>query len=284
MADADMPLILTDFDPRAGTRMAADVLYAHAVLGGVPVALHGTLYLPAPGGAAAPLLVWLPGNGHPTEQHDGQHDGQRGRLQTRRLARQLTAAGFALATPQLRPRAECDDLAEATRARLAEIERMPVAPGAARLTGWPALAATEDAARFVGWLAARAAALGLAPRPVLGGTGDGAATAFNLAFLAPFLGLERPEPAGILSFSGGFAWPGLYRPAVYPVFALHNPFDQTLDIGPIRALSQIDPALELIEAWEHQHGALRVHPKESRTQAYGRLRALLRDWCGVAAA
>lgn len=268
MADGPAPIALADFDARAGTRRAEAAVYGNAPLAGRRIALQAALYLPAPGGAPAPVLVWLPATG-------------RDSAQTRRLARQLTAEGFALAVPRVRRQAGEGDLAPPTRARLPALADLPLAPGAAALAGPAALAATEDAVRFLAWLAARAPALGLAGRPVLGGGGVGAAVAFNAAFLAPHLGLGRPDPGGILSYSGGFAWPTLYRPAVWPVFAIHNPFDRIVPIAPVRALSQADPALELVEAWLHAHGTLRAHPREPRPVTFGRIRDRLRAWAGA---
>lgn len=258
------------FDGRAGTQVAADLVYGHAPLNGQESALHATLYLPKPGGRPPPLLVWIHGGGFRVGSHD--------QLQIRRLARQLTIEGFALATPEYRLSAEEADLSEATRAKLTELERMPVADDAGWLSGTAAVAAAEDLAQFMTWLGAAREEIGYAGRPVLGGSGAGAVTAFNLAYLAPWLGLERPEPAGIFSFSGGFAWPGLYEPGKYPVFALHNPFDETLGIASVRALSQLDPELELIEAWEQDHGLLRVHPQEPKPVTFGRIRGMLEAW------
>lgn len=268
MADQTAPIALAAFDARAGTRMAAAVVYGDAPLAGRRIALEATLYLPAAGGAPAPVLVWLPG-------------ARRDRVRTRRLARHLTAEGCALAAPRLRWQAVEADLSPATRARLPALADLPPAPGAAALAGPAALAATEDAALFLGWLVARAPALGLAGRPVLGGSGAGAAVAFNAAFLAGLLALERPDPGGILCYSGGFAWPALYRPATCPVFAMHNPFDAILPIGSVRALARADPALELVEAWLQDHGALCAHPREPRPVTFGRIRDRLRDWAGA---
>ena len=260
------------FDGRAGSRVAADVVYGQAPLGGQEVALRASVYLPKPGGRPPPLLVWIHGGGF----RDGSHD----QLQIRRLARQLTIEGFALATPEYRLGAEEADLAVETRVRLTALERLPVA-GEPWMAGAAAIAATEDVARFLSWLEGQRAELGFAGRPVLGGSGAGAVTAFNAAYLAPFLKLERPEPGGILSYSGGFAWPELYEPGKYPVFALHNPFDETLSIAPVRALSQMDPEMELIEAWEQEHGLLRVHPQETKPVTFGRIRGLLEAWSGA---
>ncbi|MEQ8896644.1 MAG: hypothetical protein RID23_06095 [Roseovarius sp.] len=257
------------FDGKAGSRVAGDVVYGHAPLGGQEVALHATLYLPKPGGRPPPLLVWIHGGGF----RDGSHD----QLQIRRLARQLTIEGFALATPEYRLGAEAADLSAATRARLTVLENVPVA-GEPWMAGAAAIAAAEDVAVFLNWLEGVRAELGFAGRPVLGGSGAGAVTAFNAAYLAPVLGLQRPEPGGILSYSGGFAWPELYEPGKYPVFALHNPFDEVLGIASVRALSQRDPEMELIEAWEQEHGLLRVHPQETKPTTFGRIRGMLEAW------
>ncbi len=260
----------TEFETKTGTRIAADLVYGEAPLGGAMQPLQATIYLPKPGGSPPPLLVWIHGGGF-----TGGHYGQ---VHIRRLARQLTGTGFALATPGYRLGAVEGDLGPAVQARLAELAKVPQVGDPGQLAGPAALAACEDVAAFLRWLEARRDALPLSGRPVLGGSGAGGVTAFNLAFLAPWLGLERPEPAGILSFSGGFAWPGLYTPGRYPVFALHNPADTELGIASIRALSARDPALELLEAIEQDHGALRVHPKEPKAVTFGRIRAMLSKW------
>lgn len=274
MADGPAPPEFTGFDGRTGARVAEDVVYARAPRAGGQVALAATIYLPAPGSGPAPVLVWMP----PARPAGAA----RGGVLIRRLARHLTAEGIALAAPRFRLAAAEDDLLPATRARLGALAQVPVAPGAGALTGPAALAAAEDGARFLNWLAARQAVLGLAGRPVLGGSGTGAASAFGAAFLAPFLGIERPDPGGIFSYSGGFAWPALCRPGLCPVFALHNPFDDTLPIGPVRALSQADPGVDLVEAWLQEHGALRAHPREPRPVTFGRIRDRMREWTGTA--
>lgn len=260
------------FDGKAGSRVAGGVVYGHAALAGGETPLKATVYMPRPGGRPPPLLVWFHGGGF----EGGRHD----QLQIRRLARQLTIEGFALATPEYRLGATAGDLSDETQARLPELERLPVA-GEPWMAGAAAIAAAEDAARFLEWIDGERAGLGFAGRPVLGGSGAGAVTAFNAAYLAPYLGLKRPEPGGILSYSGGFAWPDLYAPGKYPVFALHNPFDDRLGIGSVRALSQLDPELELIEAWEQEHGLLRVHPHETKPITFGRIRDLLTAWASA---
>lgn len=274
MKDGSAPPQFADLDPSVGTRVAKDVVYAHAPQAGGQVALAVTLYLPAPGSRPAPVLVWTP--------PAGARAAARGGVLVRRLARQLTSQGFALAAPRFRPGATEADLTPATRARMAALALLPVAPGAEALAGPAAAAAAEDGARFLAWLVARQAALGLTGRPVLGGCAGGAASAFGLVFLAPHLGLDRPDPGGVLSYSGGFAWPALCRPGLCPVFALHNPFDTVLPIGSVRALCQADPGLELVEAWQHEHGALQAHPGEPRPVTFGRIRERLHAWSGAA--
>lgn len=265
----------TEFDAKSGARMAADLVYGAAPLEGEMRPLQATIYLPEPGDLPPPLLVWFHGGGF--------RSGHYGQVHIRRLARQLTGTGFALATPGYRLGAGEGDLGPAVRTRLPELAKLPQAGDPAQLAGPAALAACEDAAAFLRWLEARREALPFAGRPVLGGSGAGAVTAFNLACLAPWLGLERPEPGGILSYSGGFAWPELYIPGRYPVFALHNPADTEMGIASIRALSVRDPALELLEAMEQDHGALRVHPKEPKPVTFGRIRAMLSKWSAAPA-
>ena len=255
------------FDAKVGARVAADLVYGHAPLLGREVPLHASLYLPAAQDGPVPLLVWLHGGGFTS--------GDYGELQIRRLARQLTLEGFALAAPQYRLEAQESDLSPKVRDRLGALNRLPVAGEITELAGARAIAACEDAVRFLTWLEGQGDALPRLSRLVLGGSGAGAVTAFNAAFLAPWLGLARPDPAGIISISGGFAWPDLYVPGKYPVFALHNPFDTRLGIASIRALSHRDATVELIEALEQEHGVLKTHGDEPKATTFGRLRRLL---------
>lgn len=272
MPDGNALPEFTEFDRRTGARMAEDVIYARARQAGGQVALTVTLYLPAIGAGAAPVLVWMPPAGAAGATHGG--------MIVRRLARQLTSEGLALAVPRFRPAAAEDDLLPETRARLAALAQVPVAPGVEALTGPAVLAAAEDGARLLNWLVARQGMLGLAARPVLGGSGAGAASAFGVAWLAPWLGIERPDPGGILCYSGGFAWPTLCQAGLCPVFALHNPADETMPIGSMRALSQADPGVHLVESFLQDHGALRIHPRERRQDTFGRIRGLMREWAG----
>jgi len=274
MPDGNALPELIEFDRRTGARMAEDVIYARARQAGGQVALTVTLYLPAAGAGAVPGLVWMPPAGAAVAAHGG--------MIVRRLARQLTSEGLALAVPCFRPAAAEDDLLPATRARLAALAQVPVTPGAEALTGPAVLAAAEDGARFLNWLVARQGVLGLAGRPVLGGRGAGATSAFGVAYLAPWLGIERPDPAGILCYSGGFAWPTLCQAGLCPVFALHNPADEAMPIGPIRALTRVDPGVHLVESFQHDHGALRTHPHERRPDTFGRIRGLMREWADTA--
>ncbi|WP_397544603.1 hypothetical protein, partial [Roseovarius salis] len=183
---------------------------------------------------------------------------------------------IALVVPELRLAAGADDLPPALRRRMAELPEplhgLPAGP--------EALAAMADAVACLGWLEAARDRIGLAGRPVLGGTAAGALTAFNVAYAAPAIGLDRPEPGGILSYSGGFAWPGLFVPGRYPVFALHNPFDTRIPVQSVRRLAETDPDVELIEAFDHGPGTLRVWPQEPRDHVFGRIRTLVQEWSG----
>ncbi|WP_111732737.1 hypothetical protein [Roseovarius amoyensis] len=131
----------TVFDRRTGARMAEDVIYARAPQAGGQVTLTATIYLPAPGAGAVPVLVWMPPAGGEGATH--------GSMIVRRLARQLTSEGLALAVPRFRPATAEDDLLPATRERLAALAQVPVTPGAEALTGPAVLAAAEDGARFL---------------------------------------------------------------------------------------------------------------------------------------
>ena len=260
------------FNPATGAEMARDVVYAYAPRDGRDVALHVDIYRPAAAARPALMLVWLHGGDFHTGNH--AHGGHR------RLARWLTAAGVALATPQIRLGAGEADLCDDLRARLpGPTEAAPGVPA-----GPEALAAMEDIVRFLGWLEGARAAIGIRGRPVLGGSRAGAVSAFNVAFAAPWFGLERPEPGGILSFSGAFAWPELYTLGRCPVFALHNPADSGMPIGPVRRMAEADSGVELIEAPEQTPGAIRVWPNEPKRDFYGRIATLLEEWSAAAVA
>jgi len=256
--------------PAVGSELARGVAYTDAPAGGAEVALHVDIYRPSADQRPAPVLVWL---------HGGDfRSGDYAHVKHRRLARQLTIEGFALATPQFRLGSGAADLSPPVRERLPELQEtardgVPAGP--------PALAAMEDVAAFLRWLDAAREEIGIAGRPVLGGSAAGAVTAFNVAFAAPALGLERPEPGGLLSFSGGLAWPEFHVPGRYPVFALHNPADGHIPPASVRRLAEADSGVQLIEAPEQTQGAIRVWPKEPKPDFYGRIRAMVRAWAGA---
>ena len=154
-----------DFDKRAGTRMVADAVYGHAPLDGQEVALHATLYLPKQRRRRRPpLLVWIHGGGF----RDGTHD----QLQIRRLARQLTIEGFALATPEYRLGAGAADLSEGSRARLDELERICVTASTPRVHGGPAAGRGAPPARSpLDWLSRGASEAGSRLRRVFADEG-----------------------------------------------------------------------------------------------------------------
>lgn len=256
-----------DFLPAAGAEWAQGVVYGQARARSADRPLHVDIYRPAARHRPAPVLVWL----HGGDFHAGTH----AHATHHRLARQLTSEGLAVVTPQYRPGATADDLSPSVRARLSSLkdsaqDGVPAGP--------PALAAMEDIAAFLRWLERARAEIGITGRPVLGGGAAGAVTAFNTIFLAPRLGLERPDPGGILSFSGGLAWPDCYLPGRCPVFALHNPADRVIPPASVRRLAEADTGVRLIEAPEQAHGAIRVWPGERKPETYGRIRALLRAW------
>lgn len=256
----------TTFMAATGAEAAREVIHARAPCAGAEAALRMSIFRPGAAERPAPLLFWL--------QAEGFGKATVGQGPPLRLARQMTHKGIALAVPELRLQAEGRDLSPALRAEMAALpEPLPGIP-----SGAAALAAMADAARGLAWLDAAREAIGLTGRPVLGGSLAGAVTALNLAYLAPRVGLDRPEPGGLISYSGGFAWPSLFAPGRYPVFALHNPFDSRMPIASARRMAEADPRFELLEAFEHRPGTLRVWPQEPRAEVFGRIRTLVRAW------
>ncbi|MEQ9259851.1 MAG: hypothetical protein RIG84_12235 [Roseovarius sp.] len=262
-------------DPNTGARFAEEIAYAEARLAGEATTLALDLYLPAEARGEAPLLVWFHGGGFNAQAFPA--------VQHRRLGRQLTAAGFALAAPRYRQKAGEADLGPVLRRALPDLSENCAPNLPEGFSGAPALAAMEDALSALAWLEAHRAALGLAPNPVVAGSEAGGFTAFNAAFAAPSLGLASIPLGGVLSYSGGLSWPGCFVPGRLPVFAMQTPRDPRIPPENLRHLARSDPALELIEAPEQQPGSIKLWPGEAKAECYGRIRAFLKR-CSARAA
>ena len=251
-----------------------DQVYGEAPYRGASKTLHVDLYLPDPTLRPAPLFVWWHGGGF--------RNGQYHHVEHRKLARQLNREGFAVAAPEYRLRSKDEDLASVTRAKMPAIEAQRMEGFRENLSNAQAHAAMEDAIRVLVWLEAQRERLGFAGKFVLGGSSAGAITAINAVQLAPHIGLDRPDIGGIIGFSGGFAFPDLYEPELCPVFAMHNPADQRVDIASIRTVAAKDASVMLLECADQEHGGIRIHPGEPKKVHYGRIRSLVAQMSGVA--
>lgn len=239
------------------------VEYGIAPLRGKEKPLHVDIYQPAAGRAPGPVFVWF---------HSGAFKVGKYNSHTHRaMARWLTAAGITVLTPEYRLGTPRADLSKKMCAKTDELWERRDKNFRRNLAQAKSLAALEDGLRFLHWLQARREALNVAGKIVLGGSSAGAINAFNICFTAPFLGFAVPAIGGIVSYSGGYAYPGLYRPGAVPVFAAHNPKDRRVTIASIRKLKEMDPAVELIESNEQLHGAVALFTGESRQVKYARL-------------
>ncbi len=250
-----------------------DIAYGDAPLAGERQTLHANIHLPEAPKGPVPMFIWFHGGAF--------NGGSYVHFQHRKLARHMNQAGIALATPQYRLKAEEADLSAPVRDRLDALAALRDPGFEDHLCGPAALAALEDAVQFANWIEARRGEFGFDGRLVLGGSAAGAITAFNLAFLAPYLGFGRPEPGGCLSYSGGFAYPSLYRPGAMPVFALHNPADPAIGIASIRGLARADENLCLVEAMDQHHGTIKLDESEHRRSVYGRIWRLVWQMSGL---
>ncbi|MEM7596689.1 MAG: alpha/beta hydrolase fold domain-containing protein [Pseudomonadota bacterium] len=266
-------MTITPLDTKAGTEQAPGLIYAEMPLSGQIVRLATDLYLPKSAARPAPLLVWLGA--------DILSDRSANPAGPRRLAEVLTRHGVALATPSVRVGAARSDLPNGVVERLARIEKdrdLSVDPV---LSTFPAMAATEDICAFLAWVEVQGAQFGLSGQVVLAGASTGAGLAFNTAIVAPRLGLSRPAPVGLMSYSGTCAWPSFFAPGAMRAFAMHNPTDRRMSIAPVRVMAQLDPLFELIESIEQAHGSLGLWPQETTQDACGRILARVHRWCAT---
>lgn len=255
--------------PQDGVDIGAGVMMHHAVTYGAAV-LHGNvkrlrvdLYCPPSREAQTPIVVWF---------HSGAfRSGGHSRVAHKVMARWLGKHGIALATPEYRLGAIKSDLSRAGLSKLDDLRNLRSRTFRRDLAQARSIAALEDSCVFLTWLHDAAADMGINDKMVIAGGSAGAINAFNVCFTSPFLGLHQPASiGGILSFSGGYAYPSLFKPGKVPIFAAHNPDDDRVDIGSIRHLSRLDPDIELVETNEQDHGEVRLWRGEKKAQAFAR--------------
>lgn len=267
-------MLFEALDKQQGSEYAVGVVYARAPLRGKMHTLKLDLFLPHKDHRPASCLVWLRGGGFETGRYvPGQFQ---------RLARWCAQEGIAVIAPDFRLGATAEDLEPTTRAALPDIAGMAAKDLDPSFYGPAALAAMEDVLCALVWLEENAKSFGLRKRPVLGGSEAGAFTAFSTVYTALTMGHEVPKVAGILSFSGGLAWPELFMRGRVPIFAVHNPLDPKIPISPIRRIAQADPNVELIEAMEHQTGSIKLWPEEGRAACHSRLLEYIKRWSAQA--
>lgn len=251
-----------------------DLEYGEAPLNGTAHVLKLDLCLPRKANGPTPLVLWIHGGGF--------RSGSKTWAGHKTDSRWLTKAGYAYASMDYRLKAREDDLSPTLRARLGDLQAHRDPAFREDLSGAAALAALEDAVTALAWLDAQRDTFGLSDWTALGGNSAGAITAFNLVHLSGFFGLSRPAIRGVVSISGGFAYPALYAPALAPVFALHSPKDNRVDVASIRQVAQIGgDAVNLVEADTQLHGRIRAHPDEPPRKAYGRILGFLDGLRGV---
>lgn len=256
-----------------GAKRPGDLVYAEQPLGTQNVSLTTRLFMPEPGGRPAPVLIWL-GAAVLTERTANPQGPER-------LAGYLNRQGVALAEPTLRTNAGPRDIPAHAVERLSVIEPRRETDVDPVLSSFAGIGATADVCSLLAWLDQNADAMGLSGQIVLAGASIGASLAFNVAVMAPHLGLFRPDPVGLLSYSGTCAWPSLYAPSRMSVFALNNPIDPQTPVGPVRAMARRDPRFEIIESLEQTHGSLGLWPKESSQEACGRILDRIQRWCAT---
>ena len=266
-------MTLLPLDKKAGTEQAQGLSYADMPVEGARVSLGMDLFLPKASKRPAPLVVWL--------GPDCLTDRSVNPTGPRRLADFLTRNGVAMAFPTVRVGATRVDLPDAVVERLALIEPQRDRNVDAVLSTFPAIAATQDICALLARVSLDGASMGLSGQTVLAGAGIGAGLAFNVAVVAPHLGLSRPDPVGILSYSGTCAWPQMYAPNTIRAFALHNPTDRRISIAAIRTMAARDPAFELLEGIEQAHASLGLWPQETTQQACSRILARVARWCAL---
>lgn len=241
-----------------------DLEYGRAVRRGEEVGLKLDLTVPRSAPGPVPLVMWIHGGGF--------RAGQKTWAGHMTDARWLTKAGYAYASIDYRLKAGSEDLSAPVARRMAKLRQYRSHGFRKNLSGAASLAVMEDALTALSWLDGQRDNYNLSDWVAIGGNSAGAITAFNLVHLSGFFGLWRPAIRGLVSISGGFAYPSLYAPSQVPVHALHGPGDELVDIRFIREIARIGgDAVELVESEDQQHGRVRLHPKEPPRDAYARI-------------
>lgn len=253
-----------EFPDGMGGMTLEDIPFGSAPLGETSKTLRVTFYLPDNRDQSVPLLVWY---------HAGAfRSGTYNHASHRKIARWLGQKGIALATPEYRLGAVRGDLSEHVQDNLERLRGLRDPRFRRDLAQARSLAALEDSLSFLNWLRPRCDEMGIGGRIVLGGSSAGAINVFNICFTAPFLDMTLPvEIGGLLSYSGGYAYPSLYVPERLPVFAAHNPDDDRVSIHSIRHLAQRDSGVDLIESREQDHGSVKIFNDENKHVSFGRM-------------
>ncbi|MEM8539031.1 MAG: alpha/beta hydrolase [Pseudomonadota bacterium] len=237
--------------------------YRDTILQGRPVQLFMDIYAPPETEKSGPVLIWFHAGGF--NSGSIQAPGHRA------LARWLNGRGMTLIVPQYRINSERQDLSPQIEPRLKELNKHRLEGFRKGLSGVRSLAAFEDGIAALRWVKKNEKELCISGQIVMGGSSAGAIIALNIVHTAHFLGVDVPPVGGVISYSGGYPYPGLYHQAAVPVFAVHNPNDDRVDINSIRQLARRDAAVKLIEAPEQEHGSYFLSKGEHKRDAYNRI-------------
>ena len=186
------------------------------------------------------------------------------------IARWLTKSNISVSFPQYRLGARREDLSGDTKSSLKQLRSLASPGFPANFRRAAALAALEDAARFLNWLETKRSSLGFKGKIVVAGSSAGAITALNLVYLPRTLGLKVPPIGGVISYSGGFAFPSLADGNNTPVSAVHGPKDDRVPIESMTELARRNTAVSLTVSEDHEHGSLRLSPDESKKKSFER--------------
>ncbi len=212
------------------------------------------------------LLVWIAAGGF--------RSGSRVSRMNVKIAEGFARHGYASAFIDHRDARPFAVLQDTTEAKLEALEADAKAAGeemAATLYGTRALAAVEDVCVFLRYVDAAREEFALTGRYVLGGSSSGAITALNTLYLPEHLGIERPDIATVLAFSGGFAYPSYISETGGRILAINGPEDTVVPISSIRRLAaRVKDRCLLIESEGHAHGAISVAPEEPLDDAIDR--------------
>jgi len=227
--------------------------------------LEADVFIPV-GDGPFDLIVWM--------HSGGFRGGSRHHPSHRRIADRFARHGYACAFIDYRLARPPAILRPATDALLDALIKEAQASGEQMqetFYGPRALSVVEDCCAFLNHIRARCDELNLSGRYLLSGSSAGAISALNTLYLPTFLGIERPEIATVLAFSGGFSYtPRLYRTGAR-ILAFHNASDQKVPISSIRrfAANTLDPCT-LIESDHQEHGSLLLEPRDKLWRAVWR--------------